>query len=72
MFSVPPCPRSRFPAQPRGSEGNARLLEDLPRQQGRRGLIFVTERSRFGNLQRLYVPTNRRSEADPEVMAEVV
>jgi hypothetical protein len=29
----------------------------------------VTERSRFGNLQTLYVPTNHRSEADPEVMA---
>jgi hypothetical protein len=35
-------------------------------------LIFVMERSRFGNLQGLYVPTNRRGEDDPEAMAEVV
>jgi len=35
-------------------------------------LLYVAERSRFGNLQGLYVPTNRRSEDDPEAMAEVV
>ena len=35
-------------------------------------LLYVTERSRFGNLQGLYVPTNRRGEDDPEAKAEVV
>jgi hypothetical protein len=35
-------------------------------------LLFVTERSRFGNLQGLYVRINRRGEDDPEAIAEVV
>ena len=35
-------------------------------------LLYVTERSRFGNLRGLYVPTNRRGQDDPEAMAEVV
>lgn len=34
-------------------------------------LLYVTERSRFGNLQGLYVPTNRRGEDDPEAMEMV-
>jgi hypothetical protein len=29
-------------------------------------LLYVTERSRFGNLQGLHVPTSRRGEDDPE------
>ena len=34
-------------------------------------LLYVMERSRFGNLQGLHVPTNRRGEDDPEAMEMV-
>ncbi|WP_056361476.1 hypothetical protein [Burkholderia sp. Leaf177] len=34
-------------------------------------LLYMMERSRFGNLQGLYVPTNRRGEEDPEAMEMV-